>query len=369
MADPFTTLWDSTVGNLKYLWRQHRVVNRIIHADPKGVNRNSEQIGKVHGLIVNLTYSRTKTAKKGKPVQKLKTDTDVHEFEKLLANAGVDDVTVVTDKLTPGLGIYDRNAGHPTVDNVLQELHGIGQRCQPNDMFIFFFAGHAWRISTKGNTEEALALYRPKMTNDPREENLVGRDSMLYATKLFSAINSFFHEKVRVTMLLDCCHSAGLAGYAASNLVSPNRELVAIAACQPSEQAWESWQGGVFTCALIEAVERIDSMRDQRLHEHNMYTPSYTVAHVYNWMIKWMFKKGYSKGKGDVTRKQELSLIWSDGTQPDIFPWALSRHGYQITFNLGDAPVDYDISLTATSPQIQHPRQWQTFERNYLRQQ
>lgn len=341
MGNPSGWLWNRTWGRALVSRRKSRLMEGMVDLD--GDVSSIRQVHGVKSLIVAVSYRNVK-GPRNQTIAPLRSLKDARKIMRLLMLSGCtgDDIILLTDEQ------YQGSSGLPTIPNFKKALEGIGSKIHPDDVFVFYFVGHG-----------RVVQHPQKDPNMPKEESLalihedlsLDRFSMLFAEELFYELDVSFDPRVRILNIFDCCNSAGVTDFLShSGSFHQERSMVAVAACQGSELAYEYGFGGVFTQALSRAVSKYDDEREARAKQEEVNildVPSYMLAHVYNGMLLWMFTKGYSSGKvrpADVhgpsllSPTQEMSCVWTENTQPAAFPWVLSRHSYLVV--LGPPEID-----------------------------
>merc|ERR1719191_1744343 len=110
--------------------------------------------------------------------------------------AGIKDITCVYDDNTTEL---------PTKQAMVNALYEVGTGCGPNDVLVFFYAGHGTNVpDTNGDEDDGLD--EAFCTLD-REGKFRYEDDALIDDDFAMAIHRAIPQRTRVLVLTDCCHS------------------------------------------------------------------------------------------------------------------------------------------------------------------
>lgn len=240
---------------------------------------------------------------------------------------GVTDVRLVRDYLTQGLRVPEERIRTltakrgvegrpvepepewPTYERLVEGLRTLAREASPGDAVLFYFAGHGGRVPS---------LF-PDLKADGLDECLVPVDiggseaRYLRDVELAYLVHGMVERGLRVTLVLDCCHSGGAArdisvrgasfvdgiprpasGVAApddlraawerlasgrfrdatlgSGWLPEQRDLILLAACRAPEAAFEhafdGVQQGVFTHWLLDSLRQLGPATTcKRLHD------------------------------------------------------------------------------------------------------
>eukprot|EP00928_Gymnodinium_smaydae_P063241 TRINITY_DN46892_c0_g1_i1.p1 TRINITY_DN46892_c0_g1~~TRINITY_DN46892_c0_g1_i1.p1 ORF type:complete len:291 (-),score=65.78 TRINITY_DN46892_c0_g1_i1:74-946(-) len=258
-------------------------------------------------LVVALDYKRW-----GNEEYILSCPDDAVRFLELAETCGATDITTLSDcSAKDPLYRYSQNSGMPTKQNVLNAISQIARRCQPDDVFFFFYAGHGVSVEDtsgdeKDGQDEAFALVGP--------DGKVDKGTVLIDDDFTQHLLQTLHPTVRVICFNDCCHSGtilDLNNYSHDEAVM-QREIVCISGARDDQTAKEEEEGGgCATHAMLGAIDALDNSQDGQ----------YSINGVFNEMQKYMDTRGYSSKKFD----QNLVLSKTSSMNLDTVPWPFSR--------------------------------------------
>jgi hypothetical protein len=227
------------------------------------------------------------------PWSRLDTEFAAKHMQELAAVCGVKDLTVLDNT-------------NATKENVLATIAAIGQRCEPDDMFVWYYTGHGDSMPDQDGDE-----------HDGKDEAfcLVAADGQCnYGTYLrdddFSdALISALPTETRVIVLSDSCHSGTIL-----DLGKPHwneREAISIAGCRDEQTSAGTGKGGMFSHSMLLAVHDFSA--------GDVPEKDYTIAHLYNQILY----------EDDHTfhSEQEITLQCSARTAPNTMPWPLVPEG------------------------------------------
>lgn len=178
-------------------------------------------------------------------------------------------VEAITDSKTAGLyktinkfELYDEQA---TKENILKKFKEIQAKAKPEDVFIFYYAGHGSLDVNKKNEDGENPFYFV-----PHDVTQLYGDSKQLATKGLSteelSANLMAIRSTKQIVLMDACHSGGaVKGIKMRAAASEEKAMVqlgrssgvAVIASSGSKQyaaEFEVLKHGVFTYALLEAL-------------------------------------------------------------------------------------------------------------------
>jgi hypothetical protein len=257
-------------------------------------------------LVVAINYQRTDAA------GDLTASTDALKFTNLCREVGIQDITVISD-VEDCDEIYSmKQPGQaPTKENISRAMASIASRCQPDDTFMFYYAGHGTGVPDESGDEK-----------DGQDEAFctLGSDYSLDAGTIWidddftQFMVDTIPETTKIICFTDCCHSGSIIDL--DNYVDvehvKNRAIVAISGAKDEQTAKEVDEGGgVATEVLMLAVSDLDKTQDG----------PYSVEGVFEVMRSHMTSKGYNS----ASRDQNLVLTHTEGFPAEIFPWPLSN--------------------------------------------
>lgn len=205
-----------------------------------------DNVGQIRMIICALDYKKTK-----KP---LTCTLDGNNMQELAKNCGVEDLTV----------LYDEQCTSANVERVITQ---VGARCQDDDYFVFYYSGHGSSVEDKDSDED-----------DGRDEAFcfvdingqLNRRTKMLDDDFARIVTDALPEKCRVLVLTDCCHSATIADL--DRECWEGREAISIAGCLDEEISGDIGRGGIFTHAMLLAI---DKLQEAELEE-------YSVGMLYN---------------------------------------------------------------------------------------
>jgi len=275
------------------------------HADFTLEESCHEHPDQVHVLVVAINYERTEEA------GDLTASTDAMHFIELCESVGIQDITVISDvDQNDELHARKQKALLPTVEHISQTMAYLGERCKPDDTFIFYYAGHGTGVpDTSGDEEDGQDEAFCTLGEDyEMDEDTIWVDDDFTAFLLES-----IPAHAKVICFTDCCHSGSIIDldhYVDVAHVS-NRAIVAISGAKDEQTAKEVDEGGgVATTVMLQAVRNLDKSQDG----------PYSVQGVFTEMRRIMTSEGYNA----ADRDQNLVLSHTEGHPPEKFPWPLS---------------------------------------------
>lgn len=186
---------------------------------------------KVRMLIVALDYART-----GQPLTCTQDGRNMEAF--------------ATYCEVPRLeAMYDEQC---TRKAVLEAIQQTCSRCQPDDYFVFFYAGHGTNVADT-NGDEADGQDEAFVLVDGIGQ--VTADTLLVDDEFAEAICSSCHADVRILILVDCCHSGTVADL--SRPCWAGRQAVSVAGCRDRQTSGDIGRGGIFTHSMLLANAKL----------------------------------------------------------------------------------------------------------------
>jgi len=207
---------------------------------------------------------------------------DVKAFK--LNCAAADAAAILANLQKSGNGLFKDVVGKTLLNQqaerqtILTELAQLQKKVNENDLLVVFFAGHG----VKDKDDFYL------MTRESRSENLT--DTAISGSQLRRTLAGF---RCQVLLLLDACHSGAfgnrkqgvpgaLAGQnlrpatdaAAHDLTDETRNVAVLTAARGAEKAQEKNGHGLFTEAIVRALNNGPGvrLRNRVLFIHNLYT-------------------------------------------------------------------------------------------------
>jgi len=250
--------------------------------------------GQIRALIVALDYTYS-------PGHELTCTKDAQVMIRMCERAGVQDLTVVTDK---HLG----DPGFPTRARLLQGIREVGRRCEPGDWFVWFFAGHGVNVpdytgDEQDGFDEAFVT--------PDEEGRLSERAVLVDDDFARALDRYTGEDARILCICDCCHSGTICDIDSFRY---EHEIYQLSASQDDEEAVDTGRGGVLTAALRRTIRELSVKHGEE---------EFSIQSVFD---------GCKRRADKLSDLQELSFQFS-GTHPAYvawplcFPWWEYMHG------------------------------------------
>jgi hypothetical protein len=216
---------------------------------------------------------------------------DGDNFKELCDASGVQDITYLRN-----------NECHK--ENVISHLREIASRCEPDDFFIYFYAGHGANVPDKDHDEddgqdEALCLVTP--------DGSISKSAFLVDDEFCDTMTSCLHDETHFIVITDCCHSGTIA-----DLRDPDwsgHKVVALAGCQDDQTSGDTGQGGIMTHAMLCAIQELAEDGDT----------DYTMAKLYNKILEC--------DDALFGSKQDISLSTTQGYAPKNMAWPLIPSG------------------------------------------
>lgn len=291
-------------------WLESHVLEVCAHGDAKkkrmmlhglehAINRSMGSAqGEVRLIVVGLNYAAT-------PELELTALDDALNMIKIAEQAGVKDITRIFD---------DGNTDTiPTNSNVLAVLKEVGSRCTPNDVLIFFYAGHGCNVEdTNGDEEDGED---EAFCTVGRDGTFSGEEHELLIDDDFSrTIDYYIDHHVRILVLTDCCHSGSIADIDSFDY---KHEIIAIAAAKDSQEALdmstfaeEKLQGGALTCSMMKTLDKLHNEKGGA---------DFSVEEVFNSMKK------FCKVLTDKVGHDQDVSIQSANIDPAAFAWPVPK--------------------------------------------
>eukprot|EP00440_Ansanella_granifera_P002527 gb/GFBE01002747.1/.p1 GENE.gb/GFBE01002747.1/~~gb/GFBE01002747.1/.p1 ORF type:complete len:281 (+),score=59.72 gb/GFBE01002747.1/:1-843(+) len=243
--------------------------------------------GNCRVLVVALDYDYS-------PGSELTCTQDASFFVSMAQSAGVDDITVVTDKGKFGKPTF------PIREEVLRNIREVGKRCEPGDFFIWFFAGHGVNVPDHDGDErdgfdEAFVT--------PTVEGKLAEKGVLVDDEFARALNTFIPMETKILCICDCCHSGTICDLDSFHW-DQGRDIYQLSASQDNEEAEDTGEGGLLTGVLKKTIQKCTLKYG---------TKPYSLKTVAESCVKEV---------GRVTKEQEASFQHA-GTDPAEVSWPL----------------------------------------------
>jgi WD40 repeat protein len=164
--------------------------------------------------------------------------------------------------------IYDTEA---TKENILKGFESIISQAKPEDVFVFYYAGHGTLDEENDNEYYLVPTNITKLYGDPRQL----QDKGISATELKGYLAEVKSQKQLI--LMDACHSGGaIKSMGVRAAASEEKAIVQLARAsgvvmlassgtQQFATEFEVLQHGVFTYALLEALDGAADSGDEKV--------------------------------------------------------------------------------------------------------
>jgi len=259
---------------------------------PDGENfestQNPEQI---HALVVFCDYGFEPAKSMGWVAPgfgpKLDTEENAETMVKILQDAGVTSISRLSNL-------------EATQENVINEIRRVGQLCDENDIFFFFYSGHGNPMPDQDGDEadgqdEAMCL--------PRSDGTCDEGSWLRD-------DDFSAEIADVTaghklMILDCCHSGTMLDF--NKPIWEGQSAMSIVGCKDKQESAAmggGTRGGAFTKSVNAAVRSL-----------GMDTEPVSVGLMFNTIC------AYSPTFIPPGHAQDITINCAPGITPDMMAW------------------------------------------------
>jgi hypothetical protein len=276
----------------------------VNHQYRKSLGRD---VGVVRVLAIGLNYEECRTD----GICELTGITDSDNFVKMCEDAGVDDITYLTDRnflANAALGYA------PTKDVVADTIRDIGSRTNDDDMFIFFYAGHGDNVVDLDGDED-----------DGKDEAFVLLDSFgngsestyLVDDEFSKLLVDSFQPNTRILVFTDCCHSGTICDLDRPDIQA--RPVVHISGTQDHQEAQDTGYGGAATTALIEVLKELDGTGR-----------GYTIQEVFTKMKRWMVNHDFTSAQRVDPNLQNIMLNFTPTCMPSEIPWPIQDDGFII---------------------------------------
>jgi len=259
---------------------------------PDGDNfENTQNPENVHCLVVYCDYGFEPAKSMGWVApgfgEKLDTSENAECMIKILQDSGVDSVKTLSNL-------------EATRENVISEIRRVGELCDENDIFFFFYSGHGNPMpdddgDEEDGSDEAMCLPRADGTCD--EKSWLRDDD-------FSA------EIANVTaghklMILDCCHSGTMLDFGKE--IWQGQSAMSIVGCKDKQESAAmggGTRGGAFTKCVNAAVR---SLGDEGT--------KVSVGFIFNTICQ------YAPTFIPPGHAQDITINCAPGVTPDMMAW------------------------------------------------
>lgn len=259
---------------------------------PDGENfeeaQNPEQ---VHALVVFCDYGFEPAKSVGWVApgfgDKLDTAENAEMMVKILQDAGVTDITRLSNL-------------EATKEAVLAEIQRVGQLCDENDIFFFFYSGHGNPMPDQDGDEadgsdEAMCL--------PYSDGRCDEGSWLRDDDFSAAVAEV--TAGHKLMILDCCHSGTMLDFGKD--IWEGQSAISIVGCKDKQESAAmggGTRGGAFTKSVNAACRSLGNQGDP-----------VSVGFLFNTICQ------YSPTFIPPGHAQDITINCAPGITPDMMAW------------------------------------------------
>lgn len=220
--------------------------------------------------------------------EKLDTMENAEMMMKILVDAGVEDITRLSNL-------------EATKEAVEAAIRTVGERCDDNDIFFFFYSGHGNPMPDQDadevdGSDEAMCLPRSNGTCD--EGSWLRDDDFSAAVAEVTAGHKL--------IILDCCHSGTMLDFQKS--IWEGQSAISIVGCKDKQESAAmggGTRGGAFTKSLNAAVRSITGEN------------AVSVGQVFNSICE-LSPQFIPQGHA-----QDITINCAHGITPDMMAWPL----------------------------------------------
>lgn len=238
-----------------------------------------DNVGQVRMIICAIDYKKTK--------RPLTCTLDGNNIQELAKDCGVEDVTV----------LYDEQCTSANVERVIGQ---VGARCQDEDYFVFYYSGHGSSVEDT-DFDEADGMDEAFCFVDMNGQ--LNRHTKMLDDDFARIVTDALPEKCRALVLTDCCHSASIADL--DKECWKGREAISIAGCLDEETSGDIGRGGIFTHAMLLAI---DKLQESELED-------YSVGMLYNATLLEDERIFHSA--------QNITMQYTAACEPNAMAWPL----------------------------------------------
>jgi len=268
----------------------------LCQSDP-GLQRTLQETGGVvRALVIANNYDYD-------PPNALAGIPDGLKIKEIMEGCGVEDITVLFDNAPMG------DPSFPTLPNVLKAIKAISERTDPDDFFIFFYAGHGETVADRPPKDEEDGFDSAFVLPGPRGE--LEEQYFFIDDDVCKTLEDEFNKEVRIIMICDCCHSGSIGDV---ETFAWKRPIISISACQDSQESLDMGVGGVLTIAIEMAT------RDLAIKKGNK---EYSIQTLFQKLDTYVDK---------FTDKEQKMNMQHKNCDPKNVPWPLIRPFWK-TFN------------------------------------
>jgi len=245
----------------------------------------------VHALVVFCDYGFEPAKSMGWVApgfgEKLDTAENAEMMSKILEDAGIQSVSRLSNT-------------QATKEAVLAEIERVGELCDENDLFFFFYSGHGNPMPDQDGDEEDgsdEAMCLPFADGNCNEGSWLRDDDFSEAVAAVSAGSKL--------MILDCCHSGTMLDF--GKPIWEGQNAMSIVGCKDKQESAAmggGTRGGAFTKAVNAAVRTNGNQGD-----------TVSVGFIFNTICQ------YSDEFIPAGHEQDITINCAPGITPDMMAW------------------------------------------------
>mmetsp|Transcript_105823 Transcript_105823/g.294533 ORF Transcript_105823/g.294533 Transcript_105823/m.294533 type:complete len:302 (+) Transcript_105823:64-969(+) len=276
----------------------------ITHSEPNEAITDSEEVmdrtGEVHMIICGIDYSCDTATWAGQNPLDTKFAYDM--MLQLAQQCGVSTLQCLWNQ-------------EVTKENVANVIGQVGEKCGPDDYFIFYYTGHGDRLTDDDGDEEsgmdsALCFVGPDGNAEPRGE-VWWRDDDFAAT-----VCGALTPDVKVLVLVDCCHCESIMDFKQdSSWADRMQQAISISGCEDEETSAGTGKGGMFTRAMTAAIQWL---------QENGEEDGYMVSALYNRTLEEYEARKLPGHRQNIT-------VHGCAIRPQDLPWPLVPQGQYVS--------------------------------------
>lgn len=245
----------------------------------------------VHALVVFCDYGFEPARSMGWVAsgfgEKLDTAENADMMVKILEDAGIESVSRLCNT-------------QATKEAVLAEIKRVGELCDTNDMFFFFYSGHGSPMPDQDGDEEDgsdEAMCLPFADGNCDERSWLRDDDFSEAVAEVTAGHKL--------MILDCCHSGTMLDF--GKPIWEGQSAISIVGCKDKQESAAmggGTRGGAFTKSVNAAVRATGNEGD-----------TVSVGYIFNNICH------HSDNFIPKGHRQDITINCAPGVTPDLMPW------------------------------------------------
>lgn len=253
---------------------------------PVSDENNSEAMtGTIYMIIIALDYAGTGN--------ELTCTQDGDNLRQLVDQCGVQQQNIIK--------LYNNDGNKEQVEAAIEEQGG---KCQEGDCFFFYYSGHGAEVEDLDGDEadgsdEALCLVTP--------DGQLDWDMFMTDDEFCQCVTDNVGVGVNIIVMCDCCHSGTIGDF--NDEKWAGHSAISLSGCRDSQTSGDTGNGGICTHSLLMAIQQ----RQQDGEEE------YSIGQLYNTILH--------KDDTVFNSAQDITLNWTDDTDPTSMAWPLVPHG------------------------------------------